>query len=163
MTRKEFVQHVQATQHNLRRFLTALCCGDTAMADDLAQETYIKAYLRCETLRQTQSFAPWIYRIAYNTFVSHQRGQRQDTLSADAATHIEAEDSSDHAFRYQPLYTALSQLSHVERTSVTLHYLEGYAIKEIAEITDSTTEAVKQQLSRGRNHLRHLLTPQKNV
>jgi len=63
---------------------------------------------------------------------------------------------------YQALYMALSQLSEKERTAISLFYMEGYSIKEIAEITDSNENAVKQQLSRGRSHLKTLMPDERN-
>lgn len=49
MTREEFIAKVECCQKAFRRFLAALCCGDTSLADDIAQESFIKAYLSCTT------------------------------------------------------------------------------------------------------------------
>ena len=124
MTREQFIFHVEGTQKAFRRFLVALCCGDTQLADDLAQEAYIKAYLSCDDFNNPDKFGAWIFRIGYNTFISNKR---------------------------------LLKTFVKERTTVLLHYMEGYSIKEIAEIVETTPEAVKTHLWRGRNHLRHLL------
>ena len=56
------------------------------------------------------------------------------------------------------LYLALATLPPKERSAITLFYLNGYSIKEIAAITEASQDAVKQQLSRGRDKLRTLLT-----
>ena len=156
MNRQQFVKHVESTQRPLRRFLTALCCGDSPLADDIAQDAYIKAYLSCEEIRDENKFSAWIFRIAYNSFISHCRS-RKPTADIDEAIQLKGSDRADSSFRYQELYTALDKLSEKERTSILLFYLQGYSIKEIAEIIESSPEAVKQQLSRGRNHLRDLL------
>lgn len=157
MDRQTFTSHVQRTREPLRRFLAALCCGDMAMADDLAQDTYMRAYLNADSCRDTSRFTQWLYAIAYRNFLSACRSRRPDVPLEDART-LTAPDSSDSSFRYQELYTALSAISERERTALLLFYLQGYAINEIAEITGSSPEAVKQQLSRGRNHLRTRLT-----
>lgn len=156
MTREQFIRQVECTQTALRRFLCALCCGDFALADDLAQETYVKAYLAYGDCKEPDKFAAWLRRIAYNTFVSYKRSVR---LSADydEAREVYADSSADGAFRYEELYRALNKLSEKERTAVLLFYLENYSIKEIAAIIDATTDAVKQQLSRGRTHLKEFL------
>lgn len=163
MNRQQFISYVERTSEALRRFLVALCCGDTQLADDIAQETLIKAWLSCDGFREDSSFATWVRRIAYNTYLNHRRtaceAARFDTREVEA---MAAPDSADSAFRYQALYAALARLTSKERTSIILHYLEGYSLKEIAEIEDTTPEAVKQHLSRGRTHLRHLLNPNKN-
>lgn len=157
MTREQFISHVKATQKAFRRFLVALCCGDTALADDVAQETYIKAYLSCDTFTNIEKFNAWIFRIAYNTFVNHKRGERL-TVEYEEATDIPAQNTADSSFAYQELYNALNKLPAKERISVLLFYMEEYSIKEIADIQEVSQDAVKQHLSRGRKHLRNLLS-----
>lgn len=156
MNREQFIQHIERTQKSLRRFLVALCCGDHQLADDLAQETLIKAYLSSEGFRQPEKFNAWIFKIAYHTFLNERRDSRSyaDVEEADV---LPSNDTSDATFRYQALYAALDKLPKGERTSVLLYYIEGYSIKEISEITEASQDAIKQHLSRGRNHLRGLL------
>lgn len=157
MTREQFIANVEATQRSLRRFLVALCGGDAAMADDIAQESLIKAYLSVDGIRDTDKFKSWIFRIAYNTFVSCKRSV-VPTESEDTALHLPSASGADDAFKYQALYDALDALSEKERTACLLHYLEGYSVDEISDIVASSPMAVKQQLSRGRLHLRQLLS-----
>ena len=156
MTREQFISHVEGTQKAFRRFLAALCCGDTQLADDIAQEAYIKAYLSCDDFNNPDKFSAWIFRIGYNTFCSNKRSSKT-FADVNEARSLESDARADAAFRYQGLYAALNRLSGKERTSVLLHYMEGYSIKEIAEIVETTPEAVKNHLWRGRNHLRLLL------
>jgi RNA polymerase sigma factor, sigma-70 family len=156
MTREQFITHVENTQKAFRRFLVALCGGDTSLADDVAQEAYIKAYLSSEGLNNPKKFNAWIYRIGYNTFINHKRSERF-SVGYDEALHVTSCSQSDDTFRYQQLYIALNNLPDKERTSILLFYLEDYSIKEIAEIVGASQDAVKQHLSRGRNHLRGLL------
>lgn len=154
MERQQFVRYVESTQEMLRRFLTALCCGDSALADDLAQETYIKAYLSSDGFREDAKFEAWIRRIAYNTFISYKRKQ---TITADlneaSTLAVEATDDSS----YSELYHALTEISDKERTAILLYYMEERSVKEIASILDVSSEAVRQQLSRGRQHLKVLM------
>lgn len=157
MTREQFIYHVEATQKAFRRFLVALCCGDAALADDVAQESYIKAYLSCDSFSNLEKFNAWIYKIGYNTFVNHQRGERL-TVGIEDARDISARDSADSSFAYQDLYEALNKIPAKERTSILLFYMQGYSIKEIVEIQETSQDAVKQHLSRGRTHLRGLLS-----
>lgn len=156
MDRQQFIKHVESNQRAVRRFLTALCCGDSALADDIAQDAFIKAYLSCDGFREDSKFSTWIYRIAYNAFLSDRRSQRLSGALAEAVQ-MPSTDTADESFRYQHLYLALDQLSVKERTAILLHYMHGYAVNEIAEITNSSVDAVKAQLSRGRQHLKHLL------
>lgn len=159
MNREQFILHVKNTQRAFRRFLCALCCGDSQLANDIAQEAYIKAYLSCEDFNNPDKFNAWIFRVGYTTFINHKRSQRM--FSDYSAVHnVAVSNSTDDCFKYQDLYSALSQLPDKERTSVLLFYIEGYSVKEISEIVDASADAVKQHLSRGRNHLRGLLSTQ---
>lgn len=156
MNREQFLGKVEGTQEALRRFLVALCCGDTFMADDIAQETFIKAWLSSDTLADASRFRSWIFRIAYTTFLNHKRSERIFSGYEDAGM-VAAADSADSSFRYQALYAALDLLPARERTSLLLFYLEGYSVREISGIVGASQDAVKQYLSRGRSHLRGML------
>lgn len=156
MTREQFISHVESSQRSFRRFLTALCGGDAALADDIAQESLMKAYLSCDGFRDAGKFNAWIYRIGYNTFLNHRRSQR-DFAGLIELERMESQEETDGAFRYQALYEALNSLTDKERTSILLHYMEGYSVKEISEITEASQDAVKKHLSRGRIHLRELI------
>lgn len=157
MTREQVISYVRSGQNQLRRFLTGLCCGDSSLADDIAQETYIKAYLACDSFRDPAKFTAWIYRIAYNTFISHKRSRRP-AADMDSARDVADTDRADSRFNYQELYMALDELSDRERTAILLFYLEDYSVKEIAQVTGISDDAVRQQLSRGRTHLRQKLS-----
>lgn len=159
MDRGRFIQYVESNQRELRRFLTALCCGDSALADDLAQETLVKAYLACDSFREECRFTSWIYRIACNTFVSNRRSRTLSEPLSEAACMASGE-RADSTLDYEHLYKALDLLSAKERSAILLHYMQGYSVAEIAGITGSSEEAVKQQLSRGRQHLKGFLNEQ---
>lgn len=157
MTREQFIVQVQGGQRAFRRFLTALCCGDSSLADDIAQESYLKAYLSCDGLKDAEKFKAWLYRIGYTTFINHKRGERM-TVGYEDARDLASQEVADSSFVYQDLYAALNKLPAKERTSVLLFYMENYSIKEIADIQEASQDAVKQHLSRGRKHLRGLLS-----
>jgi len=158
MTREQFVEQVGREQAHLRLFLTALCCGNSAEADDIAQEALIKAYLRSSQYDERGQFSAWLMKIAYRVFIDSRRKQkRQQELPLEKAITLQGNSKSDEAFRYQELHTALATLSETMRTSILLHYMQGYQIKEIAEITENSEDAIKKQLSRGRQELKHIL------
>ena len=160
MTREQFITHVEATRGALMRFLVALCCGDSALADDIAQEAYMKAYVALPTIRDDSRFKAWLFRTAYNTFLNNKRRSTVVAAPYEAALEVAGGEGADAGFAYQDLYAALNLLTDVERTSVLLYYMEDYPVREIAEMQQTTPEAVRQHLSRGRRHLRSLLTPQ---
>ena len=153
MTREVFITHVEREQEALRGFLLALCCGKKDDADDLAQDALVKAYLSLAGYRDEGKFRSWLFKIAHNTFLNHKAGCRTMD-SIDEARTLIGGNETDSSFEHQDLYLALRTLPPKERSAITLFYLNGYSIKEIAAITDASQDAVKQQLSRGRDKLK---------
>jgi len=156
VNREVFIAHVEREQEALRGFLLALCCGKKDDADDLAQDALVKAYLSLTGYQNKGKFRSWLFKIAYNTFLNHKAGCRTMD-SIDEARMFIGGTEADASFEHQDLYLALRTLPPKERSAITLFYLNGYGIKEIAAITDTTEGAVKQQLSRGRNKLKQIL------
>ena len=152
MTREVFIAYVEREQEALRSFLLALCCGNKGDADDLAQDTLVKAYLSSAGYQDKGRFRSWLFKIAHNTFLNHKASLRS-TESIDEARLLVSNATSDSGFTYQSLYLALRTLPPRERSAITLFYLTGYNIKEIAAITEASENAVKKQLSRGRDKL----------
>ena len=156
MTREVFITHVEREQESLRGFLLALCCGNKDDADDLAQDALVKAYLSLAGYQNKGKFRSWLFKIAYNTFLNHKASCRTMESIDEARTFI-GDNEADATYEHQDLYLALRTLPPKERSAITLFYLNGYSIKEIAVITAATEGAVKQQLSRGRDKLKSRL------
>ena len=156
MTREDFIAQVEREQEALRGFLLYLCCGDKDEADDLAQDALVKAYLSSVGYREKGRFRSWLFKIAHNTFLNHKASCRT-TESIDEARTLVSDTAADASFEHQDLYLALRTLPPKERSAITLFYLNGYNIKEIAAITDASEDAIKKQLSRGRDKLREQL------
>ena len=156
MTRDVFITHVEREQEALRGFLLALCCGNKSDADDLAQDALVKAYLSSAGYQDKGKFRSWLFKIAYNTFLNHKASLRS-TESIEEARTLTSSTSADSEFEHQDLYLALRTLPPKERSAITLFYLNGYNIKEIAKITETSEDAIKKQLSRGRDKLREQL------
>ena len=156
MTREQFIIQVKNHEKSFRRFLMALSCGDSALADDIAQESYIKAYLSVENLENPDKFRYWLYRIGHNTFLSHKRSEKL-MVGYEEVQGMQSDATPDRNFKYQELHLALNRLPLKERIAILLYYMEGYSIKEISGIVDSSEESVRQQMSRGRKHLKEYL------
>ena len=160
MTREIFTQLVRKELPGLRRFLLAACSGNGDEADDVAQEALMKAYVASRRFEDDDGFSAWLYRIACNTLIDHQRRlmARDVTLDIDKAHEVAGVSHSDDSFDYQELYQAIDGLTMSERTAVLLFYMEDRPIKEIAAIMNVAEGTVKGYLSRGREHLRTKLS-----
>ena len=160
MNRETFTQLVSQTLPSLRRFLLAACSGNSDEADDVAQEALMKAYVASCRFEDEEGFSAWLYRIACNTLIDHQRKRmvRGETISIDKAHDVVGVSRSDDNFEYQELYQAIDGLMMSERTAVLLFYMEDRPIKEIATIMNVAEGTVKGYLSRGREHLRTKLS-----
>ncbi len=156
MTREEFITQVEREQGALRGFLLALCCGRKDDADDLAQDALVRAYISSAGYHEKGKFRSWLFKIAHNTFLNHQASCRT-MESLDEARRLIGNSAADSSFEHQDLYLALRTLPPKERSSITLFYLNGYSVKEIAQITETSEDAVKKQLSRGRDKLKERL------
>ena len=156
MTREHFIAEVSKCQGQLRRFLASLC-GDPALADDLAQDALVRAYVMSD--RFEGNFKAWLFRIAYNCFIDNIRRVAPPLVDLDApeAMHIASDCETDSSFRHEQLQAALSGIPEKERTAIVLHYFEDMSIKEIAVIMDCPQGTVKYYLSMGRTHLKEYI------
>ncbi|MCQ2168606.1 MAG: RNA polymerase sigma factor [Bacteroidales bacterium] len=159
MNTERFIELVRSNQEPLRRFLITLCCGNREEAEDIAQDTFVKAYLSSPTFEERYKFSTWLFKIAYNTYLD--RGKRAGsnvhfTVIGEDGWIPEASVEDDN-FKYQGLYQALNKISERERTAILLHYIGGYSVKESANIMGCSPGALKLLLMRGRNKLKELL------
>ncbi len=159
MTQEQFIDFVRTEQEPLRRFLLALCSGDAALADDIAQDALVRAYVSSGSFLGRSKFKTWLFRIAYNCFVDHCRKKTPKKVDPESyeALNIQSGDSADGGFRYQQLYQALDRIPEKEKAAIVLFYFEDKSIKEIAVIMDMPIGTVKYNLSMGRNHLREYI------
>jgi len=150
---KAFDTLVKKYQSPIRRFFLNLTLGDGDLSDDLAQETFIKAYTNMASFKNLSSFSTWLYRIAYNIFYDYIRSRKEsvglDTREVDCFHCTEQENTGQKMDIYQSLKT----LKEVERTCITLFYMEDVSIDKIAGILDCPTGTVKSHLSRGKEKL----------
>ena len=154
MTQERFISQVREQQEPLRRFLLALCNGDAALADDIAQDALVRAYVASGSFLGLSKFSTWLFRIAYNCYIDNCRKAKPEKAPVEEAYNLPGTDTSDKSFRYQQLYQALEKLPEKEKAAIALFYFEDRSIKEISAILDMPAGTVKYQLSMGRNHLK---------
>lgn len=156
--RDAFGRLVEAYQPRLRRFLLNLTMGDEMLTDDLAQDTFIKAYVGIRGFKGLSSFGTWLYRIAYNEFYNHARRQHEENVDdigrlAEAST--AAGDAMDASMTVQ---RALAGLGDNERVAVTLFYLEDQPIKQVSKIMQMPEGTVKSLLYRSKEKMKKIIT-----
>ena len=162
--RRAFDELVRRYQSPVRRFFLHQTLGDSQLSDDLAQDTFIKAYMNIASFRGLASFQTWIMRIAYNVFYDYCRKMSNEKLVM-SNVNVEMKNSSvahssvltSHSSLKMDLYAALALLKPDERTCITLQLIDGYDIAAIAKITQIKEGTVKSHLSRGKEKLANYL------
>lgn len=150
--RDAFGRLVEAYQPRVRRFLLNLTMGDDYLTDELAQETFIKAYLGIRSFKGLASFGTWLYRIAVNEFYSYQR-RRSEELIAEGYEG-EADDSEHRRVdASQAIDVAMAMLSTHERMAVTLFYIEDQPVARVAHIMGVAQGTVRSLLHRARSKM----------
>ena len=152
-----FSELVRRHQSAVRGLLRQLTRTDAALADDLAQEAFLKAFKNIRSFRGEAKFSTWLYRIAYNCFREDAR-RRKELVGIDE-TQLEAApdpQTVDPALR-QDLMHALSTLPFHERTAVLLCCQNGLSHDEASRVLDIPLGTVKTNVLRGREKLKKLL------
>ncbi len=148
---------------------------DRALAEDLAQETFIRAFRAISSYNPRYKFSSWIFKIANNHTIDHLRKRRLDTVSIDGSPHavtgeeeaqtrLVVESTGEAPDRYveqrelgSQIEQAIGELRPAYRTVVLLRHIEGYSYEEIADIMDLPLGTVKTYLHRARAELKGLL------
>ena len=154
--RAAFAQLVQRHQSAVRTVLRRLTRGDTGLADDLAQDTFVLAWRNIRHFRFEARFSTWIYRIAINAWRSEARRKREllldvaaDELPADEG----AEDAPDIVARMD-LERALDTLSDGERAAIAACYYADLTHEEAAQALGIPVGTVKTHVLRGKAKLK---------
>ena len=152
-----FSELVRRHQSAVRGLLRNLTRTDAALADDLAQEAFLKAFKNIRSFRGEAKFSTWLYRIAYNTYREDAR-KRKELVGIDEAQ-LEAEQDPqtvDPALRHDLMH-ALQLLPLHERSAILLCCQNGLSHDEAARVPDIPLGTVKTNVLRGREKLKKTL------
>ncbi len=135
-------------------------------AEEVAQDSFIKAYRALASFEGKSKFATWLYQITWRTAIDKQRGKSLDSVSIDSDSGIFeirenglSPSDSLHANNQKELISkALSKLKPEDAALITLYYLNEQSIKEICSITGLSESNVKVRLFRLRDTLKDQLT-----
>ena len=152
--RHAFATLVRRHQSAVRAFLLRLCCGDGALADDVAQETFLRAYQRIASYRSEGGFDSWLFSIAYRSFASEKRRRhwsaeelKEDPERVESGLQNAGETATDIA-------RAMRLLREPERACLSLCYQWGLSHQEMAAVLDYPVGTVKTHIARGKEKLR---------
>jgi len=148
---------------------------DRELAEDLSQDTFVKALNAIESYKPEYKFSSWLFKIANNAAIDHLRRRELDTLSLEGSPHavtpdameataLQIGDRGENALDIVEakelggeIERAIAQLRPEYRACILLRHVDGRAYEEIAEMLDLPLGTVKTYIHRARNELRRLL------
>ncbi|MBV1774589.1 sigma-70 family RNA polymerase sigma factor [Burkholderiaceae bacterium DAT-1] len=154
---RAFEQLLRRHQGMVRAQLRRLAGGNDALADDLAQETFLTAWRKLDQFRGDARFSTWLYRIAYTSFIDVVRKQPAAHHEVDEAALSDLAAPTHSADLQFDVQRAMSRLSGGEQ-AVLLHCTQlGLSHEETAYVLDMPLGTVKTHATRGKAKLRALL------
>jgi RNA polymerase sigma-70 factor, ECF subfamily len=148
-----FDQLTRKYQSSIRRFFLNLTMGDSPLSDDLAQETFIKAYLNINSFQGLSGFSTWLYRIAYNVHYDHVRARKKTSDINESEINQMHQLNNSFSAEKMDIHQALQILRREEKTAVLLFYMEDKTHKEIAKIMQCPLGTVKTYILKGKEKL----------
>jgi RNA polymerase sigma-70 factor, ECF subfamily len=152
---------------------------DRALAEDLAQETFIKVLNGIKSYKPEYKFSSWIFKVANNTAIDHLRKRSVETLSLEGApnattpdalarTALQIDSGAESPLEEvearelgSAIERAIGRLRPEYRACIVLRHVEGYAYEQIADMLELPLGTVKTYIHRARNELRVALEPRR--
>jgi len=150
----ELVHHIAA----LRAFAMSLC-GESATADDMVQDTLIKAWTNIDKFTPGTNLRAWLFTILRNTYYSHRRKRKREVPDVDGVMASRIAGKPDHDGRLQlaDFRTAFAQLTDQQREALILVGASGFSYEEAAEMCGCAVGTIKSRTNRGRLRLVELM------
>ncbi|MCP4048961.1 MAG: sigma-70 family RNA polymerase sigma factor [Gammaproteobacteria bacterium] len=157
--RLAFEDLVRRRQSSVRGLMRRFC-GDSTLADDLAQQVFLRVWLKIRTLREAKAFPAWLKKLSVSIWLQYLR--KNDALRhAGEMVEIESEEADANGMGMD-LDQALATLPDTVRLSIVLSYHEGMSHREIAELLDIPLGTVKSHINRGTQRLQQILSAYKD-
>jgi RNA polymerase sigma-70 factor (ECF subfamily) len=131
--------------------------GDFHLAKDIAQETFLRAYLRLPILKDRSKVGSWLYSVAYRLSIDWQRKRKSMVSMEEISQAPAANDTEAEAIRLnssEEIWAILNTLDEINRIPVILYYVSEWSMREIAEFLGITLRAVESRLQRAKKNLR---------
>jgi RNA polymerase sigma-70 factor (ECF subfamily) len=156
---RAFEQLLRAIEPPLRGYVNRLV-GAHPIADDIAQETFLRMWRSIGWLRDPALFRPWAYRIATNEAhrAMGRESMREETRADESVLDALQGEFADPA-RKLDAERCLAQVTPLARTVLVAHYYEALSLEEVSAVTGAPLGTVKSRLASGLGQLRALMGP----
>ena len=151
MTKEKLGNLILSSETLMYHTAKSLLCNDADCADAI-QEAIVKAFTKRDSLKNDTFAKTWLIRILMNECYSIMRKEKK-MVTLETISETKSYEPAD----YSDLYQAVSKLPASLQLAVTLYYVEGFSIREIAAIEDTTESSIKNRLYRARIQLKTLL------
>lgn len=164
-------QHAQMEVYN--RYYKAMyntslrIVKDSFEAEDIMQESFLTAFTKLDSLKETKTFGSWLKRIVINNSIYHYKksGRYQDVPLDDVLYKVEDHESNDNdhnlnRLKANQVLETMNTLKDNYRMCLTLHLIEGYDYDEICKIMNISSANCRTMISRAKESLRKKLVPQ---
>ena len=161
--RSAFARLIERYWDRLYRWLYHLT-RDRHAAEDLTQETFLRALAAVKTFRAGSNFRAWVFRIGHNNFVNQKRAERRtkhqlpdDAAAPDVPT---AEGTAESREALEVVERAVAELGPEFRAALFLRVYEGMSFREVAKALDTTEETARWRVFKARQKLMKVLSPE---
>jgi RNA polymerase sigma factor (sigma-70 family) len=159
---KEGLAYLVRAYQNMAYTIAKRIVLNSEDAEEVVQDSFMKAFAALGNFRRSSKFSTWLYRIVYNTALTRISSKQIPTVGLDDASgndrFVDLDDLPldrlRHQERKQFVDMAITRLSQEDRLIITLHYIGELTVSEICQIVDMKKSAVKMRLLRGRDQLK---------
>lgn len=125
-------------------------------AEEVAQDSFIKAFHYLKKFNREAKFSTWLYRIVFNTAISYKRKNKQPLQSIENEI-IEYHEKADHQIEKDDkqifIAMAMNKLSEADKLAVQLYYLNEFSLEEIADMLEQNINTIKVRIHRARQRM----------
>ena len=151
----------RANRNRIYGLVWRICGGDVSLAEDLLQESFVRAWQKLDSFRGESRFGTWLHRLSANVALSDRRTRvrrvRNEVVMEESVERTAVGDRDVFADKRMDLERAITRLPERARTVLVLFDIEGYRHAEISKMTGMAVGSSKAQLHRARKLLREEL------
>lgn len=160
--RAAFTHLIERYWDRLYRWLYRMT-RDRHLAEDLTQETFLKALAAIGSFRPGSNFRAWVFKIGHNNFVNHKRADRRtkhplpdDAMAPDTGS---AEMATENRETLEAIAKAVADLPPDFRAALSLRVEQGLSFREVAQVLNTTEETARWRVFKARQKLLKVLPP----